>query len=79
MTVVSSLRSFSSQATVEALAAELYRVPSSNATRRYLTVVLETLTGLPRDLWEPTLVEMAHDAHFSLKWRRKFDAVLYGS
>ena len=79
MAIVSALRSFPSQATVEALAAELHRVPSTNATRRYLTMVLDALTRLPRDLWELRLVEMSQDAHFSPKWRRKFDAALSGS
>ena len=79
VTIVSALRSFPSQAMVEALAAELHRVPSTNATRRYLTVVLDALTRLPRDLWEPKLVEMSQDTHFSPKWRQKFDAALWGS
>jgi hypothetical protein len=78
MTVVSALGSFSSQATVEALAAELYRVSSTTATRRYLNMVLDALTRLPRDLWERTVVEMSEDAHFSPKWRQKFAAALCG-
>ncbi len=79
ITIVSALRSFPSEATVEVLAGELNRVPSTNATRRYLNVVLDALTGLPRELWEPRLIEMCEDPHFSPKWREKFRAALRSS
>lgn len=76
MTVVSALRSCPSQATVEALAGELYRVTSTNATRRYLAAVLDTLTKLPRHLWERRVLAMSQDAHFSTRWRHNFAAAL---
>jgi hypothetical protein len=57
-TVVSALSSFPTSATVEALAAELYRVESTMATRRYLNSVLDALTRLPRELWESKLIDM---------------------
>ncbi len=75
-TIVSALASYRSQATVDALAGELHRVPSTNATRGYLNVVLDALTRLPRELWEPRLVEMAEDPRFSPRWRQKFDAAV---
>jgi hypothetical protein len=77
--IVSVLSSFPTEATVDALVAELYRVESTNATRRYLTEVLDALTRLPWDLWESRLVDMAQDAHFSPKWRHKFAAALSAS
>ena len=77
--IVTALRSFRSQATVDALAGELHRVPSTNATRRYLNVVLDALTRLPRELWESRLVEMSENPHFSPKWRQKFSAAVGSS
>ena len=74
--IVSALSSFPTAITVEALAGELYRVKSTNATRRYLAEVLAALTRLPRELWEPKLGDMAQDNHFSPRWRRKFDDAL---
>jgi hypothetical protein len=79
ITVVSALGSFPSQATVDALAGELRRVPSTNGTRRYLNVVLDALTRFPRELCEPRLVEMSEDPHFSPKWRQKFGAAVGSS
>ena len=74
--VVSALSSFPTPITVEALAGELYRVDSTNATRGYLAEVLGALTRLPRELWEAKLSDMAQDNHFSPRWRRKFDDAL---
>jgi hypothetical protein len=75
-TVVSALSSFPTPATVEALAGELYRVESTIATRRYMNSVLEALTRLPGELWESKLTDMTQDAHFSPRWRRKFEDAL---
>jgi len=74
--VVSALSSFPTAITVEALAGELYRVESTNATRGYLAEVCRALTRLPPELWLAKLSHMAHDNHFSPKWRRKFDNLL---
>ena len=76
VTVVSALTAFRTAITVEALAGELYRVKSTNATRGYLSEVLRALTRLPRELWEPKLIDMAYDNHFSPRWRRKFEDAL---
>jgi hypothetical protein len=72
--IASALSSFPTPATVEALAGELYRVESTNATRRYLTEVFGALTRLPHELWESKLSDMGLDTHFSPR-RRKFDDV----
>lgn len=78
-TIVSALSSFPTPATVEALAGELYRIESTNATRRYLTEVLGALMRLPRELWEPKVSAMAQDTHFSPRWRRRFEDALESS
>jgi len=75
-TIVWALSSFPTPATVEALAGELYRIESTNATRRYLAEVVSALVRLPRELWEPKLRDMAHDTHFSPRWRRRFEDAL---
>lgn len=79
LVVVDALGSFASRATAEALSAELYRVPSTNATRGYLNAVLNALTRLPRELWEETLTGMSHETRFSPKWRQKFEDALWAS
>ena len=75
-TIVSVLASVPTPATAEVLVGELYRVESTIATRRYLNDVLRALTRLPRELWESKLADMAHDTHFSPRWRRKFESAL---
>ena len=74
--IVSALSSFATPAMVEALAGELYRVESTIATRRYMNSVLDALTRLPHELWESKLTDMAQDAHFSPRWRRKLEDAL---
>jgi len=77
--VVDALGAFASRSTADALVGELYRVPSTNATRGYLNAVLDALTRLPRELWEEKLTEMTHEPRFSPKWRQKFEDALWRS
>ena len=77
--VIEALGRFASRATVEALAGELYRVPSTNATRGYLNTVLSALTRLPRELWEDRVTAMSSDGRFSPRWRAKFEDALWES
>lgn len=76
--VVRALRGFAVPETVDALAAELGRVPSSNHTRTYLNGVVETLTGFPDDLVRKSLAELAADTSLSIKRRKKLQAALWG-
>lgn len=76
--VVRALREFPIPETVDALTAELRRIPSSNHTRTYLNGVVEALTGFPDDLVRKRLTELAADRSFSTKWRRKFQTALEG-
>jgi hypothetical protein len=75
--VVSALSWFPHAMAANALTAELHRVESSNATRRYLGEVLDALTRLPRELWQTEVSAMAEDTRFSPRWRRKFDDALW--
>ena len=77
--VIDALGSFASRPTVDVLVGELYRVPSTNATRGYLNAVLNALTCLPRELWEEKLMDMSHEPRFSPKWRQKFENALWTS
>jgi hypothetical protein len=77
LVVVDALGGFATRSTADALAGELYRVPSTHATRGYLNAVLDALTRLPRDMWEEQLMEMAHQPRFSPKWRQKFEVALW--
>lgn len=76
--VVRALRAFPIPETVDALTAELHRVPSSNHTRTYLSGVIEALTGFPDDLVRDRLAELSADRSFSIKWRTKFQTALEG-
>ena len=77
--VVRALRVFPAPETVDALAAELRRIPSTNHTRTYLNGVFEALTGFPDDLVLDRLTELSADRSFSVKWRRKFQTALEGT
>jgi len=56
--VVRALRAFPIPETVDALTAELRRIPSSNHTRTYLNGVVEAVTGFPDDLVRDRLAEL---------------------
>ena len=77
--VVRALRAFPAPETVDALTAELRRVPSTNHTRTYLNGVFEAVTGFPDDLVRDRLAELSADRRFSVKWRRKFQTALEGA
>lgn len=77
--VVRALRAFPIPETVDALTAELRRIPSSNHTRTYLNGVFEAVTGFPDDLVRDRLAELSADRSFSIKWRRKFQTALEGA
>jgi hypothetical protein len=72
--VVQALRAFPTRQAMDALTAELRRVPSTPSTRGYLNAVLEALTGFPGDLVCDRLGALAADKSFSVKWRKKFEA-----
>ena len=61
---------------VQMLIAELYRVKSSNSTRRYLTIVIKTLASYPRPLIEEDLERLSRDKTLSVRMRAKFEAYL---
>jgi hypothetical protein len=77
--VVRALRAFPIPETVDALTAELRRIPSSNHTRTYLNGVFEAVTGFPDDLVRDRLAELSADRSFSIKWRRKLRTALEGA
>jgi len=77
--VVRALQGFAVPETVDALSAELRRVPSSNHTRTYLNGVVETLTGLPDDLVRAGLAELSADTSLSVKRRRKLQDSLWSA
>jgi len=77
LVLVDALSAFATRSTADALMGELYRVPSTNATRGYLNALLNALTRLPRELWEEQLMNMSHEPRFSPKWRQKFDEALW--
>lgn len=68
--VVPAVASFAHAAAAEALIGELYRVPSSNATRRYLGEALDALTKLPRDLWQTRVASVAVNSWLLCSARR---------
>ncbi|HLE57365.1 MAG TPA: hypothetical protein VJB15_09800 [Rhodothermia bacterium] len=72
--VVESLGGFRDIRCAAALFGELRRVPSSNKTRRYLDMVINTLVRLPADMVEDRFWELAEDSAFSYKMRAKFKA-----
>ena len=73
-TVVEGLREFHDARCADALVGELRRVPSSNRTRAYLNTVIRTLTGLPAELVQDRLWQLAEDSSFSYRMRAKFAA-----
>ncbi|MCR4426628.1 MAG: hypothetical protein NUW23_10675 [Firmicutes bacterium] len=62
--------------TAEMLVGELYRVKSSNSSRRYLNAVIKRLTSYPRLLIEEHFARLSRDQFFSSRMRAKFRAIL---
>ena len=56
--------------------AELRRVKSSNATRRYLATAIKVLASLPAELIQDGFAELAADKSFSQRMREKLGAVI---
>ena len=74
--VVRALGAFPTHEALDALTAELRRVPSTSSTRGYLNAVLAALTEFPDDLVCDRLAELSADKSFSIRWRRKFEGTL---
>jgi len=74
--VVRALGAFPTREAMDALTAELRRIPSTRSTRGYLNAVLEALTSLPDDLVCDRLAELFADKSFSIGWRRRFQGAL---
>jgi hypothetical protein len=72
---VESLGDFHDHRCINALFAELRRVPSSNRTRTYLNIVIRTLARLPRGQVQERFRQFAKDSSFSGRMRAKFAAV----
>lgn len=70
--IVESLGEFRDARCAAALFGELHRVPSSNQTRRYLDVVIKTLTRLPADMVQERFWALSRDSAFSYRMRAKF-------
>jgi hypothetical protein len=74
--VVEALAHCFSPVVAEALFNEIARLPSSNQTRRYLNLVIETLSWFPNELVEDRFCSLADDRAFSPKMRVKFQEVV---
>lgn len=74
--VVDGLARFHSPIAAQALLNELTRVRSSNATRRYLDLVLRALPFFPVELVYEPLCALAVDRSLSLRTRQKIEALL---
>ena len=70
--VVESLAEFQDPRCAAALFGELHRVPSSNKTRRYLDIVIKSLTRLPADMVQERFRALSRETAFSYKMRAKF-------
>lgn len=77
--IVRALEGFEAAGCVRFLCAELRRVKSSNTTRRYLGAIVDVLAGMPLELIEKDLGEMADDARFSPRMRDKFVRALWAA
>jgi len=70
--VVERLGAFQDGRSAAALFGELRRVPSSNRTRKYLDIVITTLTRMRVDMVQEQFLELAGDSTFSCRMRAKF-------
>ena len=76
--VVEGLSSFRDPRCAAALFGELRRVKSSNTTRRYLGVVIRTLTQFPREMVRERFLDLAEDPAYTYRMRAKFSAAAEG-
>lgn len=74
--VVDNLKFFHNDACADALLAEIRRVRSSNTTRKYINIVLQSLSCFPVELVAEGMQALAEDSSFSYKMRRKFRDIL---
>lgn len=77
--IVRALERFEAAGCVRFLCDELRRVKSSNTTRRYLGAIVNVLAGMPLELIEQDLGELAADARFSPRMRDKFVHALWAA
>ncbi len=77
--VVKALAGVSTKGAADALFAELDRIESSNTTRGYIKVVLESLAELPERHTKEGFERLLNDDKWSYKMKRKFQAILDGS
>jgi hypothetical protein len=74
--VVDCLKFLNTRECADLLFSEMKRVKSSNTTRKYLNMVISTLSCFPLELVEGGFVKLTDDKVFSYKMRNKFKEVL---
>ena len=74
--IVHALRDVQTEPCAKLLFGELKRVKSTNATRRYLKIVIDNLAGMPPSLVMSGFEELAGDNSFTHRMRSIFRAVL---
>ena len=74
--VVDCLKFLNTRECADLLFSEMRRVKSSNTTRKYLNMVISTLSCFPLELVEDGFIELADDKDFSYKMRNKFKETL---
>ncbi|HBR09813.1 hypothetical protein LR021_05395 [Candidatus Bipolaricaulota bacterium] len=74
--VVETLRGFHTIECADALFSELLRIKSSNTTRKYLRMVIATLSSFPDGMVEEGFQRLAEDKSFSYRMRKKFRDIL---
>ena len=77
--IVEALHDVRIKPCADLLFAELRRVKSSNATRRYLATVIKVFASLPVELVKDGIAELAADKSFTPRMRDKFRAVISSS
>ncbi len=76
--IVENLGHFHTPTALKALLGELKRVKGSNSTRRYLDLVLRSLSGFPPDMACEPIGALAADTSLSPRMRQKLYALLDG-
>ena len=74
--IVEKLWVFKTTACADALFSELWRVKSSNTTRRYINSVIKTLSYFPYEMVGEKFEGLAKDTSFSYRMRKKFRDIL---
>ena len=76
MVVVEKLSGFHTAECADALFSELFRVKSSNTTRKYLNSIIKVLSYFPKEIVQERFHELAEEKSFSYKMRRKFRDII---